>query len=54
MKVIGLTGQDGGELNTVCDILIKAPAKETYLIQELHLPIYHAICMAVENEIFGE
>lgn len=54
MFVIGLTGEDGGELNNCTDILIKAPASETYLIQEYHLPIYHTICLAVENEIFGE
>lgn len=54
MKVIGLTGQDGGELNNCTDILIKAPSKETFLIQEYHMSIYHTICLAVENEIFGE
>ena len=54
MKIIGLSGADGGKLNGLCDILIKAPANETYLIQEYHLAIYHAICLAVENEIFGE
>jgi D-sedoheptulose 7-phosphate isomerase len=54
MKVIGLTGNDGGELNDNCDILIRAPADETYLIQEYHMAIYHAICAAVENEIYGE
>jgi len=54
MKIIGLSGADGGKLNGLCDILIKVPANETYLIQEYHLAIYHAICLAVENEIFGE
>lgn len=54
MKVIGLTGNDGGKLNGCCDILIKAPSSETFIIQEYHLAIYHAICAAVENEIFGE
>jgi D-sedoheptulose 7-phosphate isomerase len=54
MKVIGLTGRIGEELKQYCDICICASADETYLIQELHLPIYHTICLAIENEIFGE
>ena len=53
MKVIGLTGNNGGGLNYCTDILIKVPTKETYLIQEYHLSIYHTICAAIENEIFG-
>jgi D-sedoheptulose 7-phosphate isomerase len=54
MKAIGLTGKHGGELNNCTDILIKAPAEETYLVQEYHLSIYHTICACVENEIYGE
>jgi putative phosphoheptose isomerase len=54
MKIIGLTGQSGGKMNNICDILIKTPEIETYKIQEYHLPIYHAICLAIEEEFFGE
>lgn len=54
MKVIGLTGQSGGKMSSICDILIKTPEFETYKIQEYHLPIYHAICLALEEEFFGE
>jgi D-sedoheptulose 7-phosphate isomerase len=50
---IGLTGISGGVLANIVDILINAPELETYKIQELHLPIYHTICMAVESEIFS-
>ena len=50
---IGLTGADGGELARVCDITIRAPARETHLIQELHLPIYHALCLALEEHFFA-
>ena len=50
--VIALTGEGGGELASLADILINAPAKETYLVQEYHLPIYHAICAEVEERIF--
>ena len=52
-RVIGLTGETGGRLAKLCDICLKAPAHETYRIQELHLPMYHALCIAVEQEMFG-
>ncbi len=55
MKSIALTGASGGKCVTggYADITIKAPADETYMIQEYHLPIYHALCIAVEEEFFG-
>ncbi len=49
IKVIGLTGKDGGKLKKFCDVLINAPAEETYRVQEYHIPIYHAICEMVEK-----
>lgn len=52
MKVIGLTGQTGGKMKDICDVLIAAPSNITYQIQELHLPIYHTICLALEKELF--
>ena len=54
IKTIGLTGVGGGKLAEICDTCIKAPECETYKIQELHLPIYHAICAQVEEEFFTE
>ena len=55
MKTIALTGASGGKCVSggYADITIKAPADETYMIQEYHLPIYHALCIAVEEEFFG-
>ena len=53
IQVVGLTGIGGGTLATLSDCLIAVPAKETYKIQELHLPIYHVLCAAAENEMFG-
>lgn len=50
---IGLTGQSGGKMKDICDLTITVPETETYKIQELHLPIYHAICIAVENYFVG-
>lgn len=54
IKVIGLTGKDGGELAYVADVAVKVPQKETYLIQELHLPVYHCWCMMLEERFFNE
>lgn len=54
MSVISLTGESGGVLRELSDILINVPSKITYQIQELHLPVYHAICLALEHEFFGE
>ena len=53
MTVIGLTGMTGGRLKKLSDICITAGETETFKIQELHLPIYHAICLALEAEFFS-
>lgn len=53
LKVIGLTGQKGGELANSADVVIKAPSCETYMIQELHLPIYHCLCLMLEEKFFN-
>ncbi len=53
IKVIGLTGAKGGELSEVADVAIRVPETETYLIQELHLPIYHCWCHMLEEHFFG-
>lgn len=52
LKTIGLTGENGGKLSQIADITIKAPADNVARIQELHLPIYHAICAFVEDKLF--
>ena len=54
IKVIGLTGSNGGELSNVADVCVKAPSDETYMIQELHLPIYHCWCLMLEDKFFGK
>ena len=54
IKIIGLTGAAGGELSTVADITVKVPETETYMIQELHLPIYHCWCLMLEDKFFGK
>ncbi len=54
MKVLGLTGEDGGRLGCEADVAIRVPARETYQIQEFHLPVYHTLCRCVENRFFTE
>lgn len=54
IKVIGLTGSAGGELGKVADVTIKVPEIETYMVQELHLPIYHCLCLMLEDYFFGK
>ncbi len=54
IRVIGLTGADGGELSSVADVAVKVPERETYKIQELHIPIYHCWCMMLEESFFGK
>ena len=52
MTVIGLTGKDGGKLSKKADISIIVPEQETYRIQEFHLPIYHTLCLMLEDTYF--
>lgn len=54
LKIVGLTGVNGGELASVSDVSVKVPEIETYRIQELHLPIYHCWCLMLEDNFFGE
>ncbi len=53
IKVIGFTGETGGKLAAFTDICVKLPAKETYLVQELQLPVYHCWCLMLEQYFFG-
>ena len=52
-KIIGLTGQKLGRLAPLCDVLLNVPDTETFRVQELHLPIYHALCLMLEEHFFG-
>lgn len=54
ITVIGLTGAKGGFLRENADVCICAPENETFKIQELHLPIYHYLCAAVEEHFFSK
>lgn len=52
IKIIGLTGENKCELDKYSDVCIKVPEKETYKIQELHLPVYHCLCLMLETNYF--
>ncbi len=53
LSTIGLTGDGGGRMAGRCDVLIAVPAKRTFEIQELHLPVYHCLCAMVEAHFFA-
>lgn len=54
LVTVGLTGAGGGKLAELCDLCIRVPETETFKIQELHLPVYHAICAQVEANLYEE
>lgn len=53
MKVIGLTGHKDSKLSAFADVTVRVPQTETYMIQELHLPVYHCWCLMLEDKFFG-
>lgn len=52
LKIVGLTGKEGGKLKDMCDVVIVVPENETFKIQELHLPVYHCLCLMLEEEFY--
>ena len=54
LKVIVFTGEAGGRLKEIADITFNVPETRTFKVQEMHLPLYHQLCLAVENELFDE
>jgi D-sedoheptulose 7-phosphate isomerase len=52
LKTIALTGKTGGKIAKLADVSIIVPENETYKIQELHLPVYHALCLQLEDRFF--
>ena len=53
MKVVGLTGAKDSKLSALADTCIQVPETETYMVQELHLPVYHCLCLMLEEKFFG-
>ncbi|MCR4634356.1 MAG: SIS domain-containing protein [Erysipelotrichaceae bacterium] len=54
IQIIGLTGQKESRLSKISDVCIRVPETETYKIQELHLPVYHCLCLMLESHYFGD
>lgn len=54
MTVLGFSGAHGGKLRALADTCLRVPATQTHLIQELHLAVYHTLCLALEAEFFPE
>ena len=54
MRTIGLTGKKGGSLADIVDVRIRVPAEEVHQVQEYHLPVYHCLCMMLEEKFFPE
>lgn len=54
IRVIALTGKSGGKLAGLADAAVRVPETETYMVQELHLPVYHCWCLMLEQHFFGE
>lgn len=52
LKVVALTGRDGGKVKKLADVAIVVPERETFKTQELHLPVYHALCLMLEEHFF--
>ena len=52
LVTIGFTGEAGGKMKEICDILINVPERRTAYVQELHLPVYHTLCLIVEQHFF--
>ncbi len=53
VQVLSLSGRDGGQLKAISDVCVICPAETTEEIQEYHLPIYHALCAALEAHFWG-
>lgn len=51
---LGLTGMSGGRIKEISDMCICVPETVTFKVQELHLPIYHTLCIMLETYFWGE
>jgi D-sedoheptulose 7-phosphate isomerase len=53
LRTLGMTGETGGAMRELCDVCIRVPSRETFRIQEYHLPIYHVLCLLLEDALFS-
>jgi len=54
LNIIGLTGESGGKMKEFCDVVLNVPEKKTARVQELHLPVMHALCRITENHFYNQ
>lgn len=54
LHTIGLTNETPSLMDEYCDLLIQTPGESAHTVQELHLPLYHTLCLAIEAELFGD
>jgi D-sedoheptulose 7-phosphate isomerase len=54
LHTLGLIGRDGGALRALCDVTICVPGADTAQIQEHHLPVYHTLCLMLEEVFFSD
>ncbi len=54
IRTVGLTGASGGAMSALCDVCVRVPCEDTVDVQEMHMPIYHALCIMLEDEFFGK
>jgi len=52
--IIGLSGETGGQMNGMVDVLFCVPSRNTPRIQEAHIMIGHIICELVERQMFPD
>ncbi len=50
--VVAFTGAGASRLSEQSDVVVRVPETETRKVQELHLPVYHALCAMLEEELF--
>ncbi len=53
MPTLWMSGASGGAMKALCDVCICVPSSETFRIQEYHLPIYHVLCLMLEDHFYG-
>jgi D-sedoheptulose 7-phosphate isomerase len=54
LRTVALTGEGGGRLREICDVTVAVPSRVTAHVQELHLPVYHALCAMLEARFFKD
>ena len=52
IKVLSFTGKSESKLSEISDVTVRVPKCETFLVQELHLPVYHYLCANIEKAMF--